>query len=125
MMLRDYFIGPISRGKRVSLLRGDCCRRVNWAYNSTSLVAVRVAHPVVTLGWARKTASFPKPACRRNADRSKQECRSQRGAEITNHVNLLIVGWFFTVLPVSKPKLRHERRYFQYRLVLGMILRAD
>jgi len=45
------------------------------------LVLVRVGHAIVALKGLR----------RRKADRTKQKCRSQRGGEMTYHINLLIV----------------------------------
>ena len=112
-MMSGLSYRPNLRGETVSLLRGARCRRASWAYNSTSRSG-GVAHAVVTLKGLRR--------CK--ADKTKQECRNQRGGKTTNHVNLLIVG----ISPRScrvEAKMRYERRYFQYRLVLGMIWRTD
>jgi hypothetical protein len=107
------FIGPISEARQlvcyaVLVVAGRA------GHITVRLVLVGVAHAVVTLKGLR----------RRKADGTKQECRNQRGGKTTNHVNLLIVG----ISPRScrvEAKMRHERRYFQYRLVLGMIWRTD
>ena len=121
---RDYFIGPISEPG------GSVCYAVIVAAGRTwhvtvPLLAVRVDRPVVTFdAGCKNPRHLPSRACRRSANRSKHECRSQCGADLANHINLLIVGWFCKVSS-DEPKLRPERRYFQYRLVLGMIWRTD
>jgi hypothetical protein len=57
------------------------------------LVAVRVGHPVVTFdARSGNPRRLPSRACRRSADRSKHECRSQCRADLASHINLLIVG---------------------------------
>ena len=121
---RDYFIGPISEP------RGSVCYAVIVAAGRTGHIAVplltmRVGPSVVTLdAGCENPRRLPGRAGRRSANRSKHECRSQCGADLANHINLLIVGWLCKVSS-DEPKLRPERRYFQYRLVLGMIWRTD
>jgi hypothetical protein len=122
--VRDYFVRLGFEARRISLSRGDCCRRANWACNNTAPgCAGRSIHRNAR-HWVRKPASSPKPGARRGAHRSKHECRGQCSADRSNHINLLIVRWFCKFLS-DEPKLVHERRHFQYRLALGMILRTD
>ena len=80
MMPGIIFIGPISEARElvcyaVLVVAGRA------GHITVHLVLVGVAHAVVTLKGLR----------RRKADRTKQECRSQRGGEMTYHINLLIV----------------------------------
>ena len=80
MMPVIIFIGPISEARElvcyaVLVVAGRA------GHITVHLVLVGVAHAVVTLKGLR----------RRKADRTKQECRSQRGGEMTYHINLLIV----------------------------------
>jgi hypothetical protein len=74
------FIGPISEardlvGYPVIVVAGRA------GQIAVQLVLVGVGHAVVALKGLR----------RRKADRTKQECRNQRGDEMTYHINLLIV----------------------------------
>jgi hypothetical protein len=121
---KDYFYWPISEA-RESVCHAVIVAAGRTGHVTVSLFAVRVGHSVVTFDAGGKNPRrLPSLACRRSANGSKHECRSQRGADPANHINLLIVGWFCKVSS-DEPKLRHERRHFQYRLVLGMILQAD
>jgi|RhiMethySRZTD1v2_1073278.scaffolds.fasta_scaffold2165411_1 hypothetical protein len=89
------------------------------------LLAVRVGPSIVMLDTGcENPRRLPSRARRRGAHRSKHECRGQCSADRSNHINLLIVRWFCKFLS-DEPKLVHERRHFQYRLALGMILRTD
>ena len=86
---------------------------------------MRVGPSVVTLDAGCEN---PRRLPGRAADAAPTEANTSAAASavliLLIIINLLIVGWFCKVSS-DEPKLRPERRYFQYRLVLGMILQAD
>ena len=80
MMPGIIFIGSISEARELVCYPVFVVAR-RAGHIAVHLVLVGVGHAVVALKGLR----------RRKADRTKQECRSQCGGEMTYHINLLIV----------------------------------
>ena len=80
MMPGIIFIGSISEARELVCYPVFVVAR-RAGHIAVHLVLVGVGHAIVALKGLR----------RRKADRTKQECRSQCGGEMTYHINLLIV----------------------------------
>jgi len=80
MMPGIIFIGSISEARELVCYAVFVVAR-RAGHIAVHLVLVGVGDAVVALKGPR----------RREADRTKQKCRSQRGGEMTYHINLLIV----------------------------------
>ena len=91
-MLPGLFYRPHLRGKK-SVCYAVIVVAGRTGHIAVPLVAVRVDRPVVPFdAGCENPRRLPSRARRRGANRSKHECRSQCGADLTNHINLLIVG---------------------------------